>query len=62
MPEHIPVQPHTVEQLRLECHRLIEQISKHPGAAKLLLNLLPLLQLYSKYKQRRSRIGSKNSN
>lgn len=50
----------TVEQLRSQCHQLIDTISRKPGAAKLLLGLLPLLKLYANYKQRRSRVGSSN--
>jgi hypothetical protein len=46
----------TVEQLRSQCHQLIETISRRPGAVKLLLGLLPLLKLYANYKQRRSRV------
>jgi hypothetical protein len=43
----------TVEQLRSQCYELIDTISRRPGAKRYLLNLLPLLRLYSKYKQRR---------
>ncbi len=45
----------TLGQLRSQCHQLINTISRRPGAAKLLLGLLPLLKLYASYKQRRSR-------
>lgn len=47
----------TVKQLRSQCHQLIEAISHRPGAAKLLLGLLPLLKLYANYKAGRSRVG-----
>lgn len=57
-----PARPPTVGQLRSECHQLIEQISKRPGAAKILLGLLPMLKLYASYKQRRSRTRGSSSN
>lgn len=45
--------PLSLPQLKSEAH-LIEKISKRPGAAKLLIGLMPLLKLYAQYKTGRS--------
>lgn len=52
----------TLEQMRSQCHQLIDTISRRPGAAKLLLGLLPMLKLYANYKQRRSQVARNSSN
>jgi len=39
--------------LKLECHRLVEQIAKQPGAIKLLLGLRDQARIYAGYKQTR---------
>lgn len=44
------VQQSTLGQLRSQCHELIDVISKRPGAVKLLLGVLPTLELYAQYK------------
>lgn len=49
-------QPLTLNALRLECHRLIDAVSRRPGAAKLLLAVHKQLTLFAAYKERRSRL------
>ncbi|MBD2079325.1 hypothetical protein [Leptolyngbya sp. FACHB-17] len=40
-------------ELRLYAHRLIDRISRNPGAIKLLLEVIPTLELYANYKSNR---------
>ncbi|MBD2076415.1 hypothetical protein H6F86_21520 [Phormidium sp. FACHB-592] len=42
--------PPTMHQLKAEAHRLIEAIARRPGSIKLLLGVLPVLQMYANYK------------
>ncbi|MBD2072412.1 hypothetical protein H6F86_00490 [Phormidium sp. FACHB-592] len=56
MSNHTP-QPHsshpTLAQLRTECHRLLEVVSRRPGAMKLLLGVHRQLTLFGGYKANR---------
>jgi hypothetical protein len=49
-----PDSPPTVDELKRQCHGLIEVVSKRPGAAKLLLGVLSQLEIFSQYKVTRS--------
>lgn len=43
----------TLNALRLECHRLVDAVSRRPGAAKLLLAVHKQLTLFAAYKANR---------
>lgn len=43
----------SLNQLKLECHQLIEQVARRPGAAKLLLGIKGTLEMYASYKANR---------
>lgn len=43
----------TLNVLRLECHRLVDVVSRRPGAMKLLLGVRSQLLLFAGYKSNR---------
>ncbi len=45
----------TLQDLKRECHRLLEVISHRPGAAKLMIGVHKQLQLFSQYKANRQK-------
>jgi hypothetical protein len=45
--------PPTLSQLKAECHRLLELVSRRPGAMKLMIGVHRQLQLFSAYKAKR---------
>lgn len=49
-----PNAPPTLLELKRECHDLIEQVARRPGAIKLLLGTRNQLRLFSQYKAGRN--------
>lgn len=49
-----PEPPPTVATLKAECHALIEQVARRPGAIKLLTGIRNQAQIFSQYKAQRT--------
>jgi hypothetical protein len=48
-----PEQP-TIGELKTEIHRLVEQVAKRPGAAKLLIGIRNQTRIFASYKANRN--------